>query len=91
MFLNMEMAEALKFLFMRKTIVSLFAFFNTGEPVCDNEFNHIFERFFRGNNGQGLKGNGLGLYICREYMRKMDGDIFAEKSEEGMAFILVFR
>ncbi len=77
--------------FYEEDYCQLVRFFNTGEPVCDNEFNHIFESFFRGSNSQGLKGNGLGLYICREYMRKMDGDIFAEKTEEGMAFILVFR
>ena len=77
--------------FYEEDYCQLVRFFNTGEPVCDNEFNHIFESFFRGSNSQGLKGNGLGLYICREYMRKMDGDIFAEKTKEGMAFILVFR
>lgn len=77
--------------FYEEDYCQLVRFFNTGEPVCDNEFNHIFESFFRGSNSQGLKGNGLGLYICREYMRKMDGDIFAEKTNEGMAFILVFR
>ncbi|WP_041139500.1 sensor histidine kinase [Beduini massiliensis] len=77
--------------FYEEDYCQLIRFFNTGNPVCDNEFNHIFESFFRGSNSQGLKGNGLGLYICREYMRKMEGDIFAEKSQEGMAFILVFR
>lgn len=77
--------------FYEENYCQLVHFFNTREAVCDNEFNHIFESFFRGSNSQGLKGNGSGLYICREYMRKMDGDIFAEKTKEGMAFILVFR
>lgn len=65
--------------------------YSSGNPVTDNEFNHIFESFFRASNSRGLEGNGLGLYICREIMRKMDGEIFAQKEEEGMAFVLVFR
>ena len=65
--------------------------FNTGQPVSDNDFNHIFESFFRGSNSGGKQGNGLGLYICREIMHKMDGEIFAQKEEECMAFVLVLR
>ena len=34
--------------------------------------------------------SGLGLHICREIMRKMGGEIFAEKQQNGMAFVLVF-
>lgn len=69
----------------------LIRIFNTGSPVTDTEFNHVFESFFRAGNSEGKQGNGLGLYICREIMRKMDGEIFAEKSVDGMAFVLVFR
>lgn len=68
----------------------LIRIFNTGEPVSENDFNHIFESFFRAVNSEGQLGNGLGLYICREIMRKMGGTIFAERTEEGMAFIIVF-
>lgn len=77
--------------FYEEDYCQLIRIFNTGIPVSDNEFNHIFESFFRGGNSKGKRGSGLGLYICREIMRRMDGDIFAEKEEEGMAFILVFR
>lgn len=77
--------------FFEEDYCQLIRIFNTGEPVTDNEFNHIFESFFRGANSQGKQGSGLGLYICREIMRRMDGEIFAEKSEDGMAFVLVFR
>lgn len=69
----------------------LIRIFNTGLPVTDQEFNHLFESFFRGSNAQGVKGSGLGLYICRELMQKMDGTVFAEMSEDGMAFVLVFQ
>lgn len=65
--------------------------FNTGKPVTEHELNHIFESFFRGSNSKGKKGSGLGLYICRETMHKMGGDIFAYSGAEGMTFVLVFQ
>lgn len=68
----------------------LIRIFNTGEPVSENDFNHIFESFFRAANSKGQAGNGLGLYICREIMRKMEGTIYAERCADGMAFVLVF-
>lgn len=63
---------------------------NTGTPVKEQEMTHLFDSFFRGSNADGVQGNGLGLYICRQLMRKMDGDIYAERRECGMAFTLVF-
>ena len=68
----------------------LIRIFNTGNTVSDTEFHHIFESFFRASNSEGKQGNGLGLYICREIMRRMNGEIFAEKEADGMAFLLVF-
>lgn len=81
----------LEFTFYEEDYCQLIRIYSTGTPVTDTEFNHIFESFFRGANSEGRQGNGLGLYICREIMRKMDGEIFAEKDAEGMAFVLVFR
>ena len=77
--------------FYEEDYCQLIRIFNTGATVSDTDFNHIFESFFRAANSGGMQGNGLGLYICREIMRKMDGEIFAEKSPEGMAFVVVFR
>ncbi len=77
--------------FYEEDYCQLIRVFNTGTPVSDNDFNHIFESFFRGVNSGGKQGNGLGLYICREIMHKMDGEIFAQKEEDGMAFVLVLR
>lgn len=64
---------------------------NTGIPAKTDEIPHLFDSFFRGSNVGSKDGNGLGLYICREIMRKMDGDIFAKSEEDGMSFHLVFR
>ena len=76
--------------FYEEDYCQLIRIFNTGIPVTDNEFNHIFESFYRAQNSEGRQGSGLGLYICREIMRKMGGEIFAEKQQDGMAFVLVF-
>ncbi|MBO5304029.1 MAG: HAMP domain-containing histidine kinase [Lachnospiraceae bacterium] len=65
--------------------------FNTGERIADAELVHIFDSFYRGSNVADKAGNGLGLYIARQIMHKMGGEIFAEKNEEGMAFSLVFQ
>lgn len=77
--------------FYEEDYCQLIRVFNTGEPVSDNDLNHIFESFFRGANSSGKQGNGLGLSICREIMHKMDGEIFAQKEKDGMAFVLVLR
>lgn len=51
---------------------------NTGCSLKEEELPNIFDSFYRGSNSQNVKGSGLGLYICRELMRKMDGEVFAE-------------
>ncbi len=63
---------------------------NTGTPVAEQEMPHLFDSFFRGSNADGIQGNGLGLYICRQLMQKMDGDIYAKRLACGMEFTLVF-
>ena len=65
--------------------------FNTGTPVAQKEMPHLFDSFYRGSNAQDKGGNGLGLYIGRQIMLKMEGDIFAKRTENGMHFGLVFR
>lgn len=82
--------RAIEISFYEEDYCPLIRVFNTGESVTDNDFNHLFESFYRGSNSGGIQGNGLGLYICREIMRKMHGEIFAQREENGMAFVLVF-
>lgn len=65
--------------------------FNSGEPIADTELPHLFDSFYRGSNVGSKQGNGLGLYISRQIMQKMEGDIFAERCEDGMNFCLVFQ
>ncbi|WP_150273903.1 sensor histidine kinase [Paenibacillus tepidiphilus] len=64
---------------------------NTGASLSPAELPHIFSSFWRGSNSAGKPGNGLGLYISRQLLRQMDGDLYAETREQGMAFVLVLR
>lgn len=51
---------------------------NSGCTLSENDLPHIFDSFWRGENATDKNGSGLGLYICRQLMLKMNGDIFAE-------------
>ncbi len=77
--------------FQEEEYCQLIRVHNTGDPIKENEFNHLFDSFFRGSNSVGKAGNGLGLYISRKIMAKMDGGIFAEKETDGMSFTLVLK
>lgn len=63
--------------------------YNSGNPVPSREMPHLFDSFFRGSNVSGKQGNGLGLYICSEIMKKQGGEIYAQACEDGMEFVLV--
>ncbi|MBU5486573.1 HAMP domain-containing histidine kinase [Clostridium sp. MSJ-8] len=67
----------------------LITIFNTGDVVEERDMIHLFESFYRGSNVEGKQGNGLGLYICNEIMKKMNGDIYAVRHKEGMEFVIV--
>ena len=61
---------------------------NTGCTLPETELTHIFESFVRGTNADNVGGSGLGLYICRQLMHKMQGEVFAE-IKEGQMFVTV--
>ena len=64
---------------------------NTGCTLMDTELPHIFESFWRGSNVGSNGGSGLGLYICRQLMHKMDGEIFGEVHDDEMCITVVGR
>jgi signal transduction histidine kinase len=77
--------------FSEEDYCELIHIYNSGTPVADSEILHLFDSFYRGTNTDGKPGNGLGLYICKEIMLKMDGDIYVVARENGMEFVLVCR
>jgi signal transduction histidine kinase len=64
---------------------------NSGNTLPENELPHIFESFWRGSNTGNNSGNGLGLYISRQLMMKMDGDIYADCQRDEMRVTVVLR
>ena len=60
-----------------------------GPGIPPNQQERIFEKFYRldPNMTQGVGGTGLGLYICRELVDAMNGDIWVESIPgEGSTF-----
>ncbi|MCM1046472.1 MAG: HAMP domain-containing histidine kinase [Candidatus Gastranaerophilales bacterium] len=63
---------------------------NSGCTLSEAELPHVFDSFWRGSNVGNQEGSGLGLYICRQIMHKMNGEVFAERKNGGMGVTVVF-
>jgi PAS domain S-box-containing protein len=60
-----------------------------GEGIPRDEQQRIFEKFYRLEDhlGAGVRGTGLGLYICRELVHRMNGRIGVESRKgQGATF-----
>ena len=64
---------------------------NSGCNLKKEELPNIFDSFYRGSNSNDVKGSGLGLYICKKLMRKMDGEIFAEMNGDVFCVTIVIK
>lgn len=64
---------------------------NSGCTLKEEELPNIFDSFYRGSNSEKQKGSGLGLYICKALMRKMDGEIFATVKDGDFLITVVAR
>ena len=82
--------KRIRIAFSREDDCQLIHIRNSGCTLSKNELPHIFDSFWRGSNTGSNSGSGLGLYICRTLMRKMNGDIFAEIQDEEMVVTTVF-
>ena len=68
-----------------------FSVSDPGLGIPASELGRIFEKFYRldPNLTRGVGGTGLGLYICREIVRRLDGRIWVE-SEPGVGSTFSF-
>jgi signal transduction histidine kinase len=65
---------------------------DTGCGLSDDEIENIFNPYFRGGNSEEIDGLGMGLYIVKENMKAINGNVFAEKNlNKGMTFTLEFK
>lgn len=64
---------------------------NTGCRLPAKELPHIFDSFFRGSNVEKKPGSGLGLYICRQLMHLMEGEVTASVVSDGEDNIMMVR
>ena len=68
-----------------------FAIADQGLGIPASEHRRIFAKFYRldPDMTRGIGGTGLGLYICRELVRRMDGKIWVEsKPGKGSTFFV---
>lgn len=64
---------------------------SSGCTLSDAELPHIFDSFWRGANARNIPGSGLGLYICRQLMHRMNGEIFARAEDGNLSVTVVFQ
>lgn len=67
-----------------------FAVRDEGLGIPQHEQDRIFDKFYRldPDMNRGVGGSGLGLYICRELIRRMNGRIWVvSKQGEGSTFL----
>ncbi|MFT6834887.1 MAG: two-component system OmpR family sensor kinase [Francisellaceae bacterium] len=66
---------------------AIFCVQNFGVTVSEKDFDQIFEPFFRLN--QAIEGSGLGLSICQEVAKKLNGKIIV-KNTSNDSFIFTY-
>lgn len=81
--------KSIEISFSEEDYSQLITITNTGSSVSSVEAIHMFESFWRGPNSQNKKGSGLGLYICKQIMHKMNGEIFVTCNQYSMSLTIV--
>jgi signal transduction histidine kinase len=60
---------------------------DNGEGIAEKNIDHIFNMFYRASNK--VAGTGLGLYICKEIINKINGSIsVSSKINQGTTFTI---
>ena len=81
----------IKITFSEEEDCKLITVSNSGCALKESEMTDIFDSFYRGSNTENIQGNGLGLYIVKQLMTKMDGDVYAEIEGDIFRVTLVVR
>ena len=81
--------EKISISFSNEEDCKLISVTNTGCTLKEDDLPHIFDSFYRGSNTKTQEGSGLGLYICKQLIMKMDGDIFAKIRDDNTFTVTV--
>jgi len=60
-----------------------------GPGVDEQDLPHVFDRFYRGANGRGQQGSGLGLSIVRQVSEQHGGSVSAANAPDGGAVFTI--
>ena len=62
---------------------------DTGSGIGDEDKLHLFDAYFRGSNTSNMAGEGIGLYIVKENLDRINGRIEVESEiGKGSRFII---
>ena len=62
---------------------------DTGSGIRDEDKEHLFDAYYRAPNTSNIPGEGMGLYIVKENLNRMNGSIKVESQVgKGSKFIL---
>lgn len=56
-----------------------------GNGVSEEDLPLIFDKFSRGKDTEYIDGTGLGMYLCKNFMEQMSGNIVCENRPDGFA------
>lgn len=62
---------------------------DSGSGIGDEDKKHLFDAYFRGSNSNNISGEGIGLYVVKENLNKINGTISVESElGKGSKFII---
>ncbi|MDO4317666.1 MAG: HAMP domain-containing sensor histidine kinase [Lachnospiraceae bacterium] len=61
-----------------------------GQGIPPEDMPFVFDKFYRGHNCQAAEGAGLGLFIVRYVMERMNGEVRLYNHADGLEAVLAF-
>ena len=58
--------------------------------MTEEDIEHAFDRFYRGDASHGTEGTGLGLSIVRRGVERSDGTVTLANTGSGLCVVLAF-